>query len=306
MKKNIAFTVLVCLLVLLACKKKDVAPATATTTTTSSTTGSTTGVTTKPRPDSTFTYSIKDTDLMRVVFTSNIKSNKAKSIKWTFGDMSSDSGSIVYHTYTHTGTYNVTLTVTDSNFTTSSSQVITFTESILQIHTKFGDMYMFLYRETPKHRHNYLYLAKRGYFDSSTFHRVVPNFVIQGGDPNSKDDDTTNDGTGGEDTIKPEIVSTLRHNYGMVGAARQGARTVPQNSNNSQFYIVVSKTGDHQLDGYYSLFGIIIKGMDVADKIAVQKADPNNNRPYSDIRMTVSVLQKTKDEVKSEYGFVVP
>lgn len=291
MKNNVFLLVLACLTFTMACKKKnDVTPAPAPAPT--------------PKADSAFSYNVQDTDLMRVTFTSNITADKAKSIKWTFGDQTSDSGQTVHHTFAHTGTYNVTLTVTNAGGTSSTTQTVTFTESILQIHTSYGDMYMFLYRNTPKHRHNYLYLAKRGYFDSSTFHRVVPNFVIQGGDPLSKDNDTTNDGYGGEDTLPAEIMPTvLKHDYGMVGAARD--QNPQKLSNNSQFYIVVNKPGDHQLDGQYTVFGRIIKGMDVADKIAVAKANANN-RPYVDIRMKVSVLQMTRDDVKTQYGFDVP
>jgi cyclophilin family peptidyl-prolyl cis-trans isomerase len=291
MKNNVLLLVFVSLIFNVACKKKnDVKPNPPAPT---------------PKADSTFSYAVKDTDLMTVNFASNISADKVKSIKWSFGDQATDSGQSVHHTFAHTGTYNVTLTVTNAGGTSSTTQTITFTESILQIHTSYGDMYMFLYRNTPKHRHNYLYLAKRGYFDSSTFHRVVPNFVIQGGDPNSKDDDSTNDGYGGVDTLPAEIMPTvLKHDYGMVGAARD--QNPQKLSNNSQFYIVVNKPGDHQLDGQYTVFGKIIKGMDVADKIAVAKANPSNNRPYTNIRMKVSVLQMTRDEVKTQYGFDVP
>jgi cyclophilin family peptidyl-prolyl cis-trans isomerase len=295
MRKEVLLLILVCLGINVACKKKnDVQPAPA--------------PVTGPKADSAFTYSVKDTDLMQVTFTSNVTSDKAKSIKWSFSDQTMDSGQTVHHTFTKTGSYTVRLTVTNANGTSSTTQTITFTESILQIHTSYGDMFMFLYRNTPKHRHNYLYLAKRGYFDSTTFHRVVPNFVIQGGDPNSKDEDTTNDGTGGEDTVAAEIQSkVLKHDYGMVGAARTPDQVNPQRlSNNSQFYIVVNKAGDHQLDGAYTVFGKIIKGMDVADKIAVAKADPANNRPYTDIRMKISVLQMSREDVKAQYGFDVP
>lgn len=291
MKNNVLLLMFACLTLSVACKKKnDVSPSPSPVT---------------PKADSAFSYTVQDTDLMMVTFSSKITADKAKSIKWTFGDQSSDSGQTVHHTYARTGSYNVTLTVTNAGGTSSTSQVVTFTESILQIHTSYGDMFMFLYRNTPKHRHNYLYLAKRGYFDSSTFHRVVPNFVIQGGDPNSKDDDSTNDGYGGVDTLPAEIMpAVLKHDYGMVGAARD--QNPQKLSNNSQFYIVVNKPGDHQLDGQYTVFGKIIKGMDVADKIAVAKADPSNNRPYTNIRMKVSVLQMTKDDVKTQYGFDIP
>src|SRR5437868_4352889 len=77
------------------------------------------------------------------------------------------------------------------------------TEQIIEIKTSFGNMYMWLFKETPKHRANFLALADINYFDGTTFHRIVTNFVIQGGDPNSKDDDSTNDGTGGPNYTIP-------------------------------------------------------------------------------------------------------
>ena len=94
-------------------------------------------------------------------------------------------------------------------------------EELVEISTSFGTMHLWLYKQTPLHRKNFLALTDSGYFNGSTFHRIVKDFVIQGGDPNSKDADTTNDGSGGPGyTIPAEIKSTLKHVYGAVGAAR--------------------------------------------------------------------------------------
>lgn len=181
------------------------------------------------------------------------------------------------------------------------------TEKIIEIKTSFGSMYMWLYKETPLHRANFLALADTNYFDSTTFHRIVKNFVIQGGDPNSKDKDTTNDGIGGPPwTISSEIDSSkFKHVYGAVGAARTPDSVNPlRASNGSQFYIVIPTMGTPNLDGKYTVFGQIIKGMDVANIIVAQPNNPTTNRPYKDIKMVVNVLDKTLQQIKDEYNFV--
>lgn len=179
------------------------------------------------------------------------------------------------------------------------------TEKILEIKTSFGNMYMWLYKETPLHRNNYLALADTHYFDNSTFHRIIPNFVIQGGDPNSKDGDPNNDGQGGPGyTIPAEIDSSkFKHIYGAVGAARLGNSSNPlRASSGSQFYIVVNTLGQKSLDGEYTVFGKIIGGMNIADIIAAQPKN-SNNRPFTNINMYVNVVNKTLTELKNEFQF---
>lgn len=180
-------------------------------------------------------------------------------------------------------------------------------EEILEIKTSFGNMYMWLYKETPLHRANYLSLADTNYLDGTTFHRCIKDFVIQGGDPNSKDADSTNDGSGGPAyTIPAEInASKFKHVYGAVGAARLGDNVNPARaSSGSQFYIVINKAGTPNLDGAYTVFGKIIKGMEVAEQIVLQPQKASNNRPYTNIVMDVNKLKKTLDELKTEYNFV--
>jgi len=180
------------------------------------------------------------------------------------------------------------------------------TEKIIEIKTSFGSMYMWLYKGTPLHRANFLALADTNYFDSTTFHRIVKNFVIQGGDPNSKDKDTTNDGYGGPTWTIPEEIDTskFKHVYGAVGAARDN--NPAKASNGSQFYIVIPTAGTHNLDGNYTVFGQIIKGMDVANTIVAQPNNPTNNRPYKDIKMVVNMLDKTLQQIKDEYNYTPP
>lgn len=182
-------------------------------------------------------------------------------------------------------------------------------EKIIEIKTSFGSMYMWLYKETPLHRANFLALADTNFFDNTTFHRCVSNFVIQGGDPNSKDADPTNDGSGGPGFTIPAEINTanpkLLHTYGAVGAARLGdAQNPTKASSGSQFYIVLPTEGTSFLNGNYTVFGKIIKGMDVAAVIVKQPQNANNNRPNTDIKMDVNVLTKTLQQLKDEYNFV--
>ena len=188
-----------------------------------------------------------------------------------------------------------------------SAKADSSSEKIIEIKTSFGNMYMWLNKETPKHRANFLALADTNYFDNTTFHRCVPNFVIQGGDPNSKDADPNNDGQGGPSwTIPAEIdASKFKHIYGAVGAARMADNVNPlKASNGSQFYIVLPTAGTPSLDGKYTVFGKIIKGMEVAAIIVAQPQNASNNRPLTDIKMDVNVIEKTLQQLKDEYNFV--
>ena len=113
-------------------------------------------------------------------------------------------------------------------------------EELVSIQTEYGDMLVLLYDETPEHKENFLRLAKEGFYDSTTFHRIIDGFMIQGGDPNSKDDNEMNDGQGGPGyTIPAEFNSALIHKRGAIAAARTGGPQNPEKrSSGSQFYIV--------------------------------------------------------------------
>jgi cyclophilin family peptidyl-prolyl cis-trans isomerase len=195
-----------------------------------------------------------------------------------------------------------TTATTATTSSTSTTATIDTLEMIIEIKTSFGSMYMWLNKETPLHRNNFLKLAGEGYFDSTTFHRCVTDFVIQGGDPNSLDSDSTNDGQGGPDyTIPAEInVNKFKHLYGAVGAARDN--NPEKASSGSQFYIVLPQNGTSSLNGKYTVFGRIFKGMDVAEQIVLQPKNAND-RPYTDIRMDVNILEKTRKQLKDEYNF---
>lgn len=174
-------------------------------------------------------------------------------------------------------------------------------EEIIEIKTSFGNMYIWLYKRTPLHRNNYLKLAGEGFFDSTLFHRCVTNFVIQGGDPNTKDSNPSNDGLGGPGyQIDAEIDSArIRHDYGALGAARDNNPL--KKSNGSQFYIVTQTGGSHSLNGNYTVFGKVLKGMDVA--LTINKQPKTSDKPKTPILMDVNLLLKTQDEITAEYGF---
>ncbi len=140
------------------------------------------------------------------------------------------------------------------------------------IHTNLGSIELEFYSDVaPKHVENFKKLARDKFYDGSTFHRVVPNFVIQGGDPNSKDDDRSNDGMGGPGyTIAAEF-NKRPHKRGTLSMAR---RQDP-NSAGSQFFICLKELPN--LDHKYTVFGNVIKGMDVVDRIAAMPRDSRHN-----------------------------
>lgn len=175
------------------------------------------------------------------------------------------------------------------------------TEAVCEIKTNFGTMILWLNKKTVKHRDNFLKLATDGFYDSTTFHRCVSNFVIQGGDPLTKDNIPSNDGTGGPGYLIDAEIDTAnyKHDYGAVGAARNNNPL--KQSNGSQFYIVTQTGGSHTLDNSYTVFGKIISGMDVA--LNINKQPKSSDKPNTNIYMDINVLYKTKTQITNEYGF---
>jgi cyclophilin family peptidyl-prolyl cis-trans isomerase len=177
-------------------------------------------------------------------------------------------------------------------------------DSLVQISTSFGDILVVLHYETPLHRKNFLKLATQGFFDSTTFHRIIAGFMIQGGDPNSKDSIKTNDGMGGPGyTIPAEINPSLTHVQGALAAARLGDQVNPERqSSGSQFYLVENPQGTPFLNMNYTVFGLTVKGIDVIQKIAQQPKTPAD-RPYKDIKIWMKVIPMKKEEVTATYGY---
>lgn len=175
-------------------------------------------------------------------------------------------------------------------------------EKVIEIKTKYGNMYIWLYKATPLHRTNFLKLASEEFYDSTTFHRIISGFMIQGGDPNSKDNNPNNDGSGGPGyTIPAEISDTIKHERGALAAARTNNPT--KASNGSQFYICHSTSGTSGLNGNYTVYGMVMQGVEVVDSIIIQPKTSGNNRPITDIKMDVNVIEKTLEEIKMEYGY---
>ncbi|RSK51336.1 peptidylprolyl isomerase [Hymenobacter rigui] len=178
-------------------------------------------------------------------------------------------------------------------------------DEIVTISTAQGDIRLILFDVTPLHKANFLKLAQSGFYNGTTFHRIIPGFMIQGGDPNSKDADPNNDGAGQTDEkmIPAEIRPGLTHKRGAVAAARTPDFINPQRmSSASQFYIVQNPLGTPHLDGQYTVFGQVISGQEVVDKIAQQPA-AERNRPVTDIKMTVKVEKLKKKKITELYGY---
>lgn len=175
---------------------------------------------------------------------------------------------------------------------------------LVNISTEFGDIKLILFEETPLHRENFLKLTREKFYDGTTFHRIIDGFMIQGGDPNSKDEDPTNDGAGGPGyTIPAEFSKNLRHVQGAVAAARMGDAVNPKKeSNGSQFYIVENKQGAHFLDNNYTVFGQVLQGIEVVEKIAEQPKD-ERDRPRKDLKMTVTAKKMPKSKITKLYGY---
>jgi peptidyl-prolyl cis-trans isomerase B (cyclophilin B) len=183
-------------------------------------------------------------------------------------------------------------------------------------------MTVWLYDATPKHRDNFLKLAEQGYFDDLLFHRVINGFMIQGGDPNSRNAKPNQQlGSGGPGyTIPAEFVDSLVHKKGALAAARTGDQVNPEKkSSGSQFYIVQGRAvtadeldmiesrkgfryskeqrdtymaagGTPFLDRDYTVFGEVIEGLDVIDKIASVATLPGD-RPKVDVRMKIKPVK---------------
>jgi len=177
-------------------------------------------------------------------------------------------------------------------------------DMLVTITTPQGEMKLVLFEETSQHRANFLKLAKEGFYNNTTFHRVIKDFMIQGGDANSKDDDPNNDGAGDIGyRIPAEILPQFHHVRGSVAAARNN--NPQKQSSGSQFYIVQNHQGTPHLDDNYTVFGQVIAGLDVIDKIVESPTGPMD-RPTTPIPMTVKVEKMKKKKITKLYGYQYP
>jgi peptidyl-prolyl cis-trans isomerase B (cyclophilin B) len=179
---------------------------------------------------------------------------------------------------------NVSAEAKEKKFTKGELAKMAETKAVIE--TKFGNIEVKFFPDiAPNHVNNFIELAKKGFYDGTTFHRVIPGFMIQGGDPNSKNPDKSQHGMGGPGyTVKAEF-NSRQHKRGILSMAR----SANPDSAGSQFFICVADAPF--LDKQYTVFGEVISGMDVVDKIVNQPRDRNDN-PNERIEMKVKIIQK--------------
>lgn len=172
----------------------------------------------------------------------------------------------------------------DKNFSKEEIKKMGDTKAVIE--TKFGNIELRFFPDVaPNHVNNFLELAKKGFYDGTTFHRVIPGFMIQGGDPNSKNLDKSRHGQGGPGyTVKAEF-NSKSHKRGTLSMAR----AANPDSAGSQFFICVADAPF--LDRQYTVFGEVVSGMEVADKVVSQPRDRMDN-PNERIEMKVRIVEK--------------
>lgn len=272
------------------------------------------------RPVAKFSYDGKTKAATPIQF--NNESEKAERYEWDFGDGNTSEEASPAHRYMSSGNYLVRMRAFDNKDKVQEKKMRIIVDApelcLIEMQTPYGSILLHLYDSTPKHQDNFVKLAEQEFFDSLLFHRVIQGFMIQGGDPQSKNAQKGMPlGMGGPGyTIPGEFVDSLVHIRGALAAARLPDNVNPKkNSSGSQFYIVqgrpitekeldkleaqkdrryskaqreayMSAGGTPQLDGDYTIFGRVIEGMDIIDKIAEIKTDPRN-RPMENIWMII-------------------
>ena len=180
--------------------------------------------------------------------------------------------------------------VSDSTKTAMEMEKTLIEEPEFELVTSLGTMKLKLYSKTPKHRENFTKLVAEKYYDGMRFHRVIEGFMIQGGDPYSRDTaqiDLWGQGGPGY-TVPAEFVNEYWHKKGALAAARKGDMANPKKaSSGSQFYIVQDEFGCSHLDGDYTVYGEVYEGLEVIDEIASVATD-YQNRPREDV-MIISI-----------------
>lgn len=273
------------------------------------------------KPISDFAYQVQDKYAPAKVAFEN-KSEKADAYTWDFGDGNSSVEESPEHVYRESGNYTVTLMASKGTKIKTKEQAVFVPapeECLIELSTDYGNMIIKLYDDTPKHRDNFVKLVEEGFYDDLLFHRIIKGFMIQGGDPDSKNAEKGKAlGMGGPSYMVPaEFNDTLIHVRGALAAARNN--NPEKKSSGSQFYIVDgnkidAKTldrmasrqgkrystkqrelyqtlgGTPQLDGEYTVFGMIIEGLDVIDKIAKVATD-GRDRPNEDVKMKMRVIK---------------
>lgn len=202
---------------------------------------------------------------------------------------------------------------------------------LITVSTNMGDMQLILYESTPKHRANFLKLVNEGFYKDLLFHRIIENFMIQGGDPNSRNAKAGQMlGSGGPNyKVDAEFLPQLIHKKGVLAAARDG--NAQKASSSCQFYIVQGKKltdqelemmekrknityteaqkkiykeigGTPFLDQDYTVYGELVAGLDILDKIAAVPTD-ENDRPKEDVKMNITAKEMSKKKITKLYGY---
>jgi cyclophilin family peptidyl-prolyl cis-trans isomerase len=276
------------------------------------------------RPLARFTVQTETDDAPASVSFLN-ESENADRFNWDFGDGKSSDQLNPIHNYKQSGDYMVTLTAYLGKKNKSYTTMVKINppaDDLVEIQTPVGNMLVKLYNETPQHRDNFIKLVETGYYDSLIFHRVISGFMIQGGDPDSRDakpGQRLGMGSPGYQ-IPAEIDSRFIHKKGALAAARTSDQVNPEKkSSGSQFYIVqgeplsenqlenmerrkgikytekqretyMSAGGTPFLDMEYTVFGEVMSGLEVIDSIGAVKTD-HLDRPEKDIRMKMTVVK---------------
>ena len=159
----------------------------------------------------------------------------------------------------------------------------------VKISTSFGEIIIKLFDETPYHKSNFIYLSKLGYFNNTFFHRVVPNFIIQGGNSDNKETSIKRRQIG-KYLLPVDAKNKIRHDRGIVSMPSSDIANPFKLASPYEFFIVQKKGGAHHLDGKYTPFGKVVKGMDVVDKINSQPID-KREAPINNIKMLIEVIK---------------
>ena len=155
--------------------------------------------------------------------------------------------------------------------------------------TRLGNITIKLYDDTPLHRANFIFLTEAGYFNTTCFHRVVPNFIVQGG--NSESSKTLKIRNKYQNyTVPPEFRKHRKHKYGALAAARDWEYNLSKKSNPFEFYFIVNKKGGHHIDGKHTVFGEVISGFSTLHKIVNLEAG-RDEWPYEDVFIEATVIK---------------
>lgn len=164
-------------------------------------------------------------------------------------------------------------------------------ETQVQIKTQYGAIVIQLYEDTPLHRANFIYLVKQKYFDDTFFHRVVPNFIIQGGNSDHVKTSKKRNKLGPNYLLPAELTNGRKHTFGTVSGAKEYRENPDKQTAPFEFFIFLGpdKNAAH-LNGNYTIFGRVIQGMDVVEKIANLPTD-DGEWPKQNVFITAEIMQ---------------